>query len=198
MILEAAIALTVLASFVTQVILNIPESGGVVEAVWRMLRFFTILTNLTIGIVLARAVLRGALPGAGISAAMTTWIIVVGVVYHGLLYQGHDPATIDFWVDHGFHTLVPVLTVVGWFARADKTGLRWGNAFVWALFPIAYLVYALGRGMADGTFTYFFIDPGAVGWGGVAMWVAILFALFTGLGLALIAISRARRRQPVG
>ena len=195
MILEPLIAAIALASFVTQVILNLPEDGSVANSVWQMLRYFTVLTNLTVAAILLRATLRGRMPGPAISAAMTTWIIVVGSVYHGLLYQGHDPATLDFWVDHGFHTAVPLLTVLWWGLRADKSGLRWAMPLVWALFPIAYLVYALARGLADGVFPYFFIDPTIVGWGGVAAWVTGLFALFCALGVGLIGLSRLRARR---
>lgn len=195
MILEAVIALIALCSISLQVFLNLAEDGTVLNAVWQMLRYFTILTNLTIAVVMARAVWSGARPSSQVSAAITTWIIVVAAVYHGLLYQGHNPATLRFWTDQGLHTAVPVLTVVWWVVRADKSGLRITQPVKWAIGPIGYLIYVLTRGLSDGTYPYFFIDPRVTTWPAIAAWVTAMAVLFVALGMVLVALSRIRIAQ---
>ena len=195
MFLEAIIAAIVFVSFALQVILNLPDDGTLVNSVWQLLRYFTILTNLAIGVVMLRAVATQVMPSAQVSAAMTTWIIVVGLVYHALLAQQISPATLAFWADQGLHTAVPILTVLWWGVRARKKPLRPVQAVIWAAFPVAYLIYTLGRGMVDGVYPYFFVDPRITSWGAIAAWVAALASLFVLLGLGLIFLARSRWLQ---
>ncbi len=188
--LRLLIAAIAIASLALRVWVILPDIGSVAAALWQMLRYFTILTNLAVAGVMILSLARRRRPGAAISAAITTWIIVVGAVYHALLGQDLPFGTLRYWIDHGYHTAVPVLTVIWWIAAAEKSGLRPIQALHWALFPIAYLAYALARGLADGVYPYFFINPGMVGWSGVFLWAAGLFALFTGLGLMLVLAAR--------
>ncbi len=176
-----------LGSLALQFAASLPENNGSpLATAWSMARFFTILTN---GIV-AATYLRIGLTGRWVSASwltgVTLWIAVVGLVYHALLAATHNPVGLGAISNVGLHTVVPLGTALVWVILAPKDGLRVADAAYWAIYPVIYALYALGRGLIDGTFPYFFLDPGRIGWGGVALYIAGLGALFLCLGLALI------------
>ncbi|QPH55047.1 Pr6Pr family membrane protein [Pontivivens ytuae] len=189
---ETIVALLAWSAVIANTALRISRGEGPGEAIWTQARYFTFLTNTTVALIFTHAALTGRGPGASLAGAATVWISVVGLVYHALLNQGFVPSQPDFWTDHMLHTVVP-LTVFGyWALRAEKAGLGLRDAVIWAGFPMAYLVYALGRGLIDGRFPYYFIDPSDIGWAGVAIWVTGLTTLFVGLGWALTLAGRTR------
>lgn len=192
---EAIVAALAWTALIGQITLNISEGRAALEVIWSQLRFFTILTNLIVAIVMTRAAITGLRPSAPLSAAVTVWITVVMLVYHGLLSRGFTPDMIAFYTDHGLHTVVPLATILWWALRAEKAGIGWRDAALWCLYPIAYLTYALGRGLMDGTFPYFFIDPTAVGWGGLVAWVAAMTTLFFVIGLGFTLAARPLLRH---
>ncbi|MGB0499526.1 MAG: Pr6Pr family membrane protein [Rubricella sp.] len=191
--LEGIIAVIAWAALAWQFRLNWLETGDAAAAAWDMARYFTVLTNLLVAIVFTRAALTRRKPSAGLSAAVTIYIAVVGGVYHGLLARNLPVSDPEFWSDHGFHTLVPILVVIWWIAKAPKARLAWSRALAWIAYPLGYLVYAMARGMADGVYPYFFIDLPRQGFAMTALWVAALSGLFLCLGLVAIGAGRALR-----
>lgn len=158
------------------------------QILWRMARFFTILTNLLVAITFGRIAGRGVPAWPEWGGGLTLWIAIVAVVYHVLLAK---PLTgLDFWADLGLHSLVPAAAVLWWLIWADRRGLSWRTAVFWLLWPLAYVAYALGRGAFDGTYPYFFTDPGRVGWDGVAVWSATLCVVFFLSGMVVVWLAR--------
>lgn len=192
---EAAIAILAWIIIAAQTGLNISRDGAPLDVIWSQLRFFTFLTNITVAIVMTRAALTGQRPGASLSTAITVWITVVMLVYHALLNQGFTPDMIDFYTDHGLHTVVPVVTIGWWVMRAHKGSLGARDAALWCLFPIAYLLYALARGLIGGTYPYFFIDPTRDGWATVGAWVAAMTVLFFLVGCLYAYSARLLTRK---
>ncbi|WP_417724485.1 Pr6Pr family membrane protein [Salipiger sp.] len=158
------------------------------QEIWREARYFTILTNTLVAATFA-AVATGRRPGAVWSAAITLWIVLVGVVYHALLARelsGHGALA-----DAALHTGVPLAVTLWWLRFAPKAGLSPHHAVWWLLWPAAYVGYALIRGAVDGRHPYYFLDPGRSGWDGVGLWVLALGAAFLAGGLAVVALARA-------
>jgi amino acid transporter len=60
---------------------------------------------------------------------------------------------------------------------------------VWLFWPLAYVIYAIGRGAATGVYPYPFIDPLQIGWDGVAIWFSGLGGVFLAAGLAIVALT---------
>ena len=159
----------------------------VLGELWRLLRYFTILTNLMLA-GLCFWVASGRRVAPFWTAAVALWIAIVGIVYHLLLAR--DLSGIEWWPDFGLHTFVPVAYVLWWLAYAPKTGLRFIDGVSWLGWPALYVVYALGRGTLDGVYPYFFLNPVKSGWLGVAGWsVGLCSAFFVG-GIALIAVAK--------
>ncbi len=178
------------AALAAQFVVNYATEGhfGAPVVLWRMARFFTILTNGMVVVTFLRAAVSGRSPGPALAGGVALWIGVTGLVYYGLLYR--ETNGLAAWADLGLHGVVPVSVVVWWAVFSDKTGLAMRSALLWLIWPLAYVVYALVRGGYDGQYPYFFTDPIKVGWDGVALWSLALCVGFFVAGLGLIALGR--------
>lgn len=116
---------------------------------------------------------------------------MVGGIYHALLAT--PMRGVEWWTDLGYRTLAPVLTGLWWLAFGGH-GLRLRRLWVWLLWPFGYCLYALGRGLADGIYPYFFVDVGRFGWAQVGLNIAGLVLVFALAGLVLWGIARALGR----
>jgi len=118
----------------------------------------------------------------------------VGVTYSMLLRHIWNPTGAQKLADVLLHDVVPVAFVLYWVIFVPKAGLRWKHALLWLLYPIAYMLYTLARGVATAWWPYPFVDanfigfPRALGNGGL-----VLLAFFV-LGLLAAGIGRWRAR----
>jgi hypothetical protein len=161
------------------------------QVLWRLARYFTILTNTLVLISFFAVVTLRRKLGALWMGGLAVWITVTGAVYHLLLASLHQG--ISFYADFGLHTLTPVLAMLWWLVFTQKSGLGLGAAILWLFWPGLYILYALWRGSLDGTYPYFFLDPAQVGWDGVTIWSAMLGLGFLVLGLIYGWIGRVLR-----
>ncbi|HRE19704.1 MAG TPA: Pr6Pr family membrane protein [Rhabdaerophilum sp.] len=198
----ALVAWVSLATQVKVAFANLDLLGGTPGlAIWRLLGFFTILTNFLIALAMTiRA--SGRWPHnwpdeRHVLGALTVSIALVGAVYHAVLAKLWNPVGLHWWSDQGLHTGVPMLFGLYWFAFAPKSGLRWFDTLQWMLYPSAYAMYALTRGALDGWYPYPFIDVGKLGYPAVLANVAGL-ALAVGFGASvLIGYARWQDRHLV-
>tara|TARA_R110000868_G_scaffold400956_3_gene675885 strand:+ start:57153 stop:57791 length:639 start_codon:yes stop_codon:yes gene_type:complete len=167
-------------------------TDSALQILWRLARYFTILTNLLVLISFFAIVSLRRKLGALWMGGLAVWITVTGAVYHLLLASVHQG--LSLYADFGLHTLTPVLTMLWWLIFAPKGNLGLGPAILWLFWPALYILYALWRGTRDGDYPYFFIDPAQVGWDGVAIWSAMLGLGFLALGLVYSWIGRIARR----
>lgn len=169
--------------------LEVGDQASVVSVLWTLARYFTHLTNALVALVLGFVAVRGRWPHAAWPAAVTVWIVAVGVVYHLLLADTHNPQGWEVWASIGEHSIVPAASLALWVIAAPKVGLTLAHAAVWALWPLLYAVYAILRGALDGTYPYFFLDPVTSGPGIVAAYVTGLGLFFLLSGAGLVALS---------
>ena len=197
-------ALTGFAALALQYVLIVRDMGAEgatpLEATWRYLLYFTILTNTFVTLVMARAAWRpesrvGMNSPRGELMAVTS-ILFVCVDYNLLLASRWDPQGLQKIADVGVHQVVPALFALFWLLRPHG-GLTWRGALFCALWPSAYTVYALARGQFDGFYAYFFMDPTAMSWGQLAVNVAGLCAAFVVGALVLVGVDHllAKRTQ---
>lgn len=190
----ALIATLIVVALVIRFSLELEEYGGdAVAALWDMARFFTILTNTLVAGMMAAAV-AGRAPPPVLAGALTLAIAIVGVVYHVLLA---DLANFTGWSlvsDRLFHYVAPASTVIWWAVFAPKRPLSVTAPLVWLVWPGVYCVYAVARGMVDGTYPYPFLNLGELGWAGLATSVGGLLIAFTIAGYGLWALARLLSR----
>jgi len=186
--LLAALALIVLASIAVQFIHNRSEDRATLSALgsaWDMARYFTILTNAMIGVAALWMAIRGRWVSAALMGGLVLWILVVGIVYHVLLARDLTPGTLEWWADLGLHTVVPVAALLLWLGFAPKAPIALRHPALWVVWPMAYAGYALIRGVADGKYPYFFLDPVKQGTMGLVGYISGLGLAFYLGGLAI-------------
>ena len=175
------------------------ERGLVFETI-EYFSYFTILSNIVVavgtGLFAANPDRRehwaGALRIAGI-----VMISVTGIVYHLLLAADNDPVGIAFVTDAGLHTVVPLVTVLGWIVVGPHR--RFGPHILARamVIPIAWLAYALVREAIVGEALYPFMDVGELGGGQVALTLLAIALFATALGLVVLAGDRWLPHSPM-
>ena len=156
----------------------------------QFLSYFTILSNILVVLCYLGPRLGGFFARAGVRAAVAVYIFIVGAVYATVLAALWSPSGWQFVADAALHYAAPVLYVVYWLLFVDKASLRYGSVFVWIAFPLAYCAYALLRGWHSGLYPYPFLEADKLGYGQVAVNVAVLIAVFLVLSMAAVALGR--------
>jgi hypothetical protein len=188
------------------VIVQSPPGLAMLGEVITYFSFFTILTNLLVALVFTAIVMRAAaawvqfLSSPSVQGGTAVYIAIVGIVYQLLLRQLWNPRGAQLLADMLLHAVIPLGYVVYWLIFAPRTGLRWVDAVVWLVYPGVYLVYVLARGAVSGLYPYPFVDVTVLGYAGVLARATVLMAVFLGMGLLLVAVSRwmraPKRQQP--
>jgi hypothetical protein len=92
--------------------------------------------------------------------------------------------------DHLLHEVVPLMVPLFWLFLAPKGRLKWRDALWWAAYPLAYLIYALIRGVADGKYPYPFLDVAEIGGFQAAINCLLIGIGFLGAGYAFVWLDR--------
>jgi hypothetical protein len=195
----AVIALVAWAGLVVQFAATFGQTGSIADTIWILLRFFTVITNLLVAIMMTR-VARGRRVSPFILAGLTLAIVFVGLVYAALLHGLVELSGLALTADVLLHYVVPIAVAVYWPVFAPKIGLRFRDPLLWCVYPLSYLFYVVVRGSVDGRYPYPFIDVATLGYGRIVLNSLMLLVAYLLAGLVLVALGRllARRRGARG
>lgn len=160
--------------------------------------FFTIQSNIMLAVVLVIAalhLLRGRPSPAWfllVRGAVTTFIIIVGLVYVALLAPlGAAGGVPVEWANSVMHYVTPIYGLVDWMLVNDRRRLV-TRQVVWVLvYPLVWVTVVLVRGATDGWVPYPFLSP-ETGYASVFGYVVAIFAVFVLVGLIVFALTRMR------
>jgi len=191
----AIIALIGWAGLAVQLTASTSQTGSAADAIWEMLRFFTVSTNLLAAVVLTGVAFgRPAFRSGSLLALTALSMLFVGVTYvlllRGLLELSGGAATANVIL----HYIMPILTPLFWLLFAPKARLEWRDPVVWAAYPVAYFAYALARGAADGKYPYPFMDIPKIGWPATLTTVAIMLIAYVLVGTIFVWLGRVMDR----
>lgn len=155
---------------------------------WRMLGYFTVLSNMLVAAAMCAAAMGWSVPPR-LAAGLAMWMAMTALIYHTLLSGLWAPQGMAWWADQGLHTAVPILVLVWWWVFAPKP-ISWRDIPVWLAWPAAYGVYALIRGAVTGFWAYPFLDADTAGWATVAVGLAIMLAAFAAVGAGLVIVAK--------
>ncbi len=171
-----------------------------------LLPYFTIQSNVAVGVLAGYAawcaLRRRPEPPSALKGAVTLYITITGTVYHLVLANPASPFAMaqpdrqpgEWWGNQFLHTVVPLLALADWALFDGRGRLRPRYAAWWLAFPLAYLGFALVRGLVVDRYPYPFLDPGRLGYDGVTV-SAIGFAVaFWLLGLLFVGVDRLLAR----
>lgn len=167
--------------------------------------YFTITSSLLTAVVLtlsAIQIFRGVAETKLMSLSRLTMavsMVIVGVIYNALLRGGDpDPRDVGYaWPqlpNEVLHTYVPILIFIEWMLTRTTIALRINQAFWVLIYPLAWLTFSIARGLIQGWWPYWFIDP-QYGIGTQATWIVVIAAMFSILALGFIPAQRALARR---
>ncbi len=167
--------------------------------------YFTITSSLLTAVVLTLSAIqlfRGIAETKLMSLSrltMTVSMVIVGVIYNALLRGGDpDPRDVGYaWPqlpNEVLHTYVPILIFIEWMLTRTTIALKLNQAFWVLIYPLAWLTFSIARGLIQGWWPYWFIDP-QYGIGTQATWIAVIAIMFSVLALAFIPAQRAIARR---
>ncbi|WP_395944653.1 Pr6Pr family membrane protein [Brevundimonas sp.] len=196
---RAAFAVIGWAALVLQYILMVGpvEGWAVLERTVNYFSFFTILTNILVALALTgplmspdRRVARWS-AGEGVRAAVTLYVVVVGVVYHFMIAPYWKPEGLTFGVNLVLHYVMPVAFLLDWLWFTPKGRLRWIDPVKWLAFPLVYAVWTLAHGLIAHWWPYGFVNVDDLGLTRVLTIFGGLLVFFLLVGLTLAGLDRA-------
>lgn len=172
-----------------QLTASIRLTGSVLEALWIMLLYFTVITNIIVAFIFS-ALASGWHASPRLIGGVTLAILLVGAVYHtllrGLLDLSGGAALADFLL----HSATPIIVLVWWIAFASKGGLDRRDPLRWVIFPLIYFGYGLVRGTMEGRYPYPFMNLAALGWPQTLLNATIIAGGFVVAGYVLLKVDR--------
>lgn len=191
-LLTSVVAWAALALQLVLIVERMTTDGATISAaIWRLLGFFTILTNLAVAAV-ATAMARwpnSSLAGPRVQLATAAAITLVGIVYSLALRAIWKPTGWQAVADHALHDATPILFLASWaLARHGHLTLR--DALWAAVGPLIYCFYAMARGALDGWYAYWFLDPTALAAGQILKNLLMLVVLLVAIAVLLVAVDR--------
>jgi hypothetical protein len=171
------------------------QGRTVFDGLWLFIGFFTVLTNILVATSMALVAMGrwpgGPRPSDTAQTGVVLAIAVVGALYY-LLLRGHVPElNWPGWIaDRTMHYVIPILSVAFWVTFVSKGSFTFKDPFLWMVYPLAYLAYAMARGVIDGWYPYYFIDVGVIGYGRAMLHAALLSFGVLAVGFALVVTMR--------
>jgi hypothetical protein len=186
-IAAASVAATAWIGLAVQCFVLFSQNSSLLLTLWVVLGFFTITTNLLVAVVFSGIALdRSRLRSGWVVAGTMLSILLVGIVYALLLHGLNELTGGSAAANVLLHMVTPVMVPLYWLLFRQKGNLEWKHPLLWALYPLAYLVYALVRGAATGKYPYPFLNVAALGWQRTALNAACIAAGFLLAGFAIV------------
>tara|TARA_R110002049_G_scaffold4504_1_gene31298 strand:+ start:13640 stop:14263 length:624 start_codon:yes stop_codon:yes gene_type:complete len=151
------------------VLLIINRQAGIPETIIRFFSFFTILTNIMVALFFTLSYLNSKKKplnlfiSNGALTALTTFILIVGLVYQVSLRHIWNPTGLQFVVDELLHTVIPIYLLIYWFRYSNKSDLETKSVLCWLLYPIIYVMFIFSRGYLSGYYPYPFLNIPEIG-----------------------------------
>lgn len=188
------VAATTWTGLAIQLVASVGLTGSVPEALWTMLLYFTVITNIIVA-ALFSALMSGWHASPRLLGGVTLAIMLVGALYHillrGLLDLSGGAALADFLL----HTVTPIIVPIWWIAFAPRGGLDRRDPLRWTIFPLGYFGYGLARGAMDGRYPYPFMNLAVLGWPHTLLNAAAIASGFVVAGYMLLKMDNVLSRS---
>lgn len=124
------------------------------------------------------------------------YMFIVIATYHFLLASGGEYAGIRILTNFTLHYLLPIFIFTNWIVFETKKKYSYKHIFYWMVFPLLYSVVSLLRGLIDGFYPYFFLNPhgeipvGVGSYSNVALFITAYLFIYVILGFLLILLNK--------
>jgi len=199
--LSATFRLTIAAASLAATIGQLLLAKNMAAAL-NLFSYFTIQSNLIVAVALIVATLgpKQSIQSAAMLRAATFWILITGIVFNVLLSSVYHPTGLAALISVVHHTVTPLAMLANWIVFEEKGRTKIRDIGFWLAYPLVYLAGSLVRGLIDGFYPYWFINPtkplpdGAGSWLGVGVAMAIISAGVIVGSLVMMASDRAMAR----
>jgi uncharacterized membrane protein len=166
----------------------------------RVFSFFTIQSNVLVGLTSAQLALRPDRDGRVWRVLRLDGLVgiaVTGIVYSTVLARIHEPKGWEqVSTNFVFHYAVPVLAVLGWLLfgprpRIDARVVAW--SLVW---PLAWFAYTLVHGRISKWYPYPFVDVATHGYARVVVNALLVTVVLAAVSAVYAFGDRRLRREP--
>ncbi len=170
------------------------------EMIVRYFSYFTIQTNLLVVLCFTFLLLSPRSKWGSFfskqqtQAAITVYIIIVGLIYNAILRFLWAPHGLQKIVDELMHSIIPLLVLIYWLVFSNKDRLQWKSVLPWLIYPFSYITYVLIRGAVSGFYPYPFINTAQLGLNKVlvnSVGIALVFVL---VSLAIVYVAKLFNR----
>jgi len=172
-------------------VLMITASG---EIYFGVLRFFTVLSNLLLGVAFAAKLVfyrRDYAFLRHLSFSAMIAIIVTSLVYNFVLIPFAGAETIfRSYANFVTHFLSMVLVLANYIFFESKGTFRYTHAFVGMIFPVVYWLTFVTELFYF--YPYFFMNPPQIGWLSTILWFGVLAALFASISLGMVRLDSSK------
>ena len=159
----ALIALVAWAALGIQFYATFSSNGSLPETIWILLRFFTVITNLLVAIIMTAVAMDRRVSPFLIGGSA----VAIGARRHRLY---NAPARAGGARRARICSPTPCFTTscrsqwcyIGWPSLRSSV-CAGTHPFLWSLYPLAYFGYAVARGSIDGRYPYPFMDVAELG-----------------------------------
>ncbi len=127
--------------------------------------------------------------------ACVIMILVTFLVYNILLAK--DITVFEYFTSITnllLHVILPLMFIFNWVLFYRHGEMKWYAPLLCLVMPLIYVAFIVIRAacLAGATHTvlypYYFLDVGALGWGGFFAWVGALLAIFVAIGYLFYAL----------
>ncbi|MFT3936081.1 MAG: Pr6Pr family membrane protein [Chitinophagaceae bacterium] len=172
------------------------KTVSLAEMTIRYFTYFTIQTNLIVAIAFTSLLFS---PSSAVGrffdkqqtrAAITVYILVVGIIYNTILRFLWAPTGMQQLVDELLHSVIPLLAFLYWLIFSRKSTLKWTQVFTWLIYPLVYVICVLLRGAHSGFYPYPFINKTLLGLTKVMVNAVGITFVFLLICLLLVGIAK--------
>lgn len=202
-VLHALVALAALTGVVMELVIALVDGPGTApsqaERLVRLFSYFTVQSNLLVGVVSVLLVVRPARDGAVFRVARLDALLciaVTGIVYQTVLRGIAELSAAGQVSDLLLHLLAPLLALVAWVLvgprpRVDAATVWWSLAF-----PLAWIAYTFVRGAVVGWYPYPFLDVTTLGLAPALLNTAVVAVVLVGLAWLVRVVDARLRAAP--
>ena len=181
------------------VLLILNRQAGIPETIIRFFSFFTILTNIMVALYFTMSYLNSKknplnfFVSNGALTALTTFILIVGLVYQVSLRHIWNPTGLQFVVDELLHTVIPIYLLIYWFRYSNKSDLESKSVLSWLLYPMIYAMFIFLRGNISGYYPYPFLNIPEIGINSAIFNIGIILGISILIMILLIVTGNFRK-----
>lgn len=147
------------------VLMILNRQTDIPETIIRFFSFFTILTNTLVALYFTNKITKNLsiFNKKRALTAITSFILIVGLVYQIILRATWNPTGLQLIVDELLHTLIPFYMLIYWLLYAEPSNFKLKPILPWLAYPIIYIVCIILRGEFSGFYPYPFLNVSKIG-----------------------------------